>query len=142
MNAFQRLLSISVVKFACLAWLSWSERSIVSHVKYGVWQGHRVEYDDGDIAFEDLSYRTYRLPNLTGDKIFNPDADVESPMVVHNGPSPGQKSGDALPVTVKGAKLIGQRIEVWWAEDEQFYSGVIKSYKKVHKAFCIPVTHL
>ena len=86
----------------------------------GLVQCHRVEYDDGDTANEDLRHRTYRLPNLKGDQVFNPDADAESPMYSYS--VPGSKPG---------AALIGQRIEVWWAQDEAFYAGVIKSYKRV-----------
>ena len=85
-------------------------------------QGHRVKYDDKTWGLEDLNHRTYKLPGLTGDKVFNPDADAQSPLVAYTPPTPGVKSGMAL---------VGQRIHVWWAQDEQFYPGVIKSYRKV-----------
>lgn len=94
-------------------------------------QGHRVQYDDGDTANEDLRHRTYRLPNLAGDQVFNPDADAESAMFTYS--APGSKSGNAL---------IGQLIQVWWAQDEAFYAGVVKSYKKVGTSLIVKASVL
>lgn len=85
-------------------------------------QGHKVQYDDGDCHQENLKHRTYRLPGLAGSKVFNLEADAKSPLVLYTPPSSGVKSGTAL---------IGQRVEIWWAQDEAFYPGVVKSYKKV-----------
>lgn len=42
------------------------------------------------------------------------------------GMKPGAKAGMKT-----GMALKGQRIEVWWAQDEAFYPGIITSYKKV-----------
>lgn len=42
------------------------------------------------------------------------------------GVKPGAKAGMKT-----GMALKGQRIEVWWAQDEAFYPGIITSYKKV-----------
>lgn len=99
-------------------------------------QGHRVKYDDGTCEHEDLTHRAYKLPGLAGDTVFNPDADVQSPLVAHTPPTPGAKSGMAL---------VGQRIQVWWAQDEEFYPGVIKSYKKVQltirRFWCCQLLH-
>lgn len=110
-------------------------------------QGHRVDYDDGDSLQENLTHRTHRLPDLAGDMVFNPEADAESPMVPYCGPDYGAKSGQKADMksggkpgakpggkagTKSGMALKGQRIEVWWAQDEEFYSGVVTSYKKVH----------
>ena len=42
------------------------------------------------------------------------------------GLKPGAKAGMKT-----GMALKGKRIEVWWAQDEMFYAGVVTSYKKV-----------
>ena len=113
-----------------------------------------MDYSDGDSLYENLTHRTHRLPDLTGDMVFNPEVDAESPMVPHHGPDTGAKSGqkcvrkpgsnsDAKPGFKSGSRagaqlgmaLKGQRIEVWWAQDHEFYPGVVTSYKKVHYQF-------
>lgn len=106
-----------------------------------------MDYNDGDSLLENLMHRTHRLPDLAGAIVFNPEADADSPMVPCYGPDSGVKSGhkadmkpDGKPGAKSGGKagaksgmaLKGQRIEVWWAQDEEFYSGVVTSYKKVH----------
>lgn len=35
-------------------------------------------YDDGEVDFEDLQHKKHKLPDLAGDKVFNPDADALS----------------------------------------------------------------
>ena len=113
-----------------------------------------MDYSDGDSLYENLTHRTHRLPDLTGDMVFNPEDDTESPMVPHHDPDSGAKSGqkygrkpgsksDAKPGSKSlrkagaqlGMALKGQRIEVWWAQDHEFYPGVVTSYKKVDHQF-------
>lgn len=103
-------------------------------------------YDDGDFHHENLTYRTYRLPDLSGDKVFNPEADAESLPMTNLGAGSGTKkkkekdTSPSVPQAIgkpngamkSGTALIGQRIQVWWAKDEEYYTGIIKSYKKVH----------
>lgn len=51
-----------------------------------------------------------------------------------SGKKPGTKAGMKTGTKAgmrTGMALKGQRIEVWWAQDERFYAGVITSYKKV-----------
>lgn len=35
-------------------------------------------YDDGEVGMEDLQQKKHKLPDLTGDKVLNPDADALS----------------------------------------------------------------
>ena len=132
-------------------------------------QGHRVDYDDGDCLHENLTHRTHRLPDLAGDTVFNPEADAESPAAIDSGPAPDAKPGrksDNKPGGRPGTKsdvkhgsesdmkssgraalkygmaLKGQRIEVWWAQDEEFYAGIVTSFKKVTQLKMLSFSHV
>ena len=119
-----------------------------------------MDYDDGDSLHENLTHRTHRLPDLAGDTVFNPEADAESPAVTYNGAAsdakpggkadksggkPGSKSdmkSGGKAGMKYGMALKGQRIEVWWAQDEEFYAGVVTSYKKVTWLKVLSFSHM